>query len=1075
MKRQTSNDKRLRRSVTPVHTRVPGRVRLDVPGLYRCPTLKQRLERELTSVKGIRRAEANVLTGRLLVLHVPAIGLADLLAEIDDLLRAAPGVRRPDAPVADRARPETRRRRPLSYAVANVLSGFAGLLRGFSSSFTRLDPVAGATAGAQVLSSGGGELVQEVQPWHLFDLQSVLEHWGSSDQTGLSSAEAAERLRTYGENSLTAVKGRSDIAIFLEQFNSLPVALLGVSAVVALLTGGPLDAAVILGVVLINSLIGFVTERNAEKTIASLSQTGVREVSVLRGGVSVSVPVEAIVPGDVVLLTPGTYVAADLRLLRGHRLTVDESALTGESLPVNKDPGFAGSEDTALGDRKNMAYMGTHVTGGNGRGLVVATAAATELGQIQTMVGEAESPDTPMQRQLDKMGTQLALLSGGVCAGVFGVGVLRGYAWLAMLKAAVSLAVAAVPEGLPAVATTTLAMGIGDMRKRNVAVRHLDAVESLGSVQVFCMDKTGTLTINRMSVVSVASGGASYALPEQRFLLGGSPIDPLDRDELVRLMQVVSLCSETEIKGTAQRYELEGSATENALVDMALNAGIDVPGLREEHPKLRTRYRAEGRPYMSTFHAGPDGRHLLAVKGSPDAVLALCDSKLEGGRKVRLTKVMREEILAQNELMAGNALRVLGAAYREVDDGAMPSKTEQLTWLGLAGMQDPMRPGMDKLIARYHRAGIETIMITGDQSATAYAIGRQLGLSGDKPLQVLESSKLDEMDPDLLAGLAKNVHVFARVSPAHKLKIVRALQEAGYVVAMTGDGINDGPALKAADVGVAMGQSGTNVAREVSDVVLEDDNLHTMTVAVGQGRTIYNNIRKMIHFMVSTNLTEIEVMLTGVIFNWGEVMNPMQLLWINLVTDIFPGLALSLEPPEPDIMERDPRDPEEAIIEGRDLKRMAFESGVIGAGVLGAFYYGMQRYGLGPAPATLAFNTLTLSELAHSLSSRSPYKNVFGGQKLPPNKHLTRAILGMAALQAVVSVVPGARKLLGTTPMGLADLAAVGAGVILPLIVNEATKPSYKPPKREIENGDSLETGVDGAVGATHSKEEQAA
>ncbi len=352
---------------------------------------------------------------------------------------------------------------------------------------------------------------------------------------------------------------------------------------------------------------------------------------------------------------------------------------------------------------------------------------------------------------------------------------------------------------------------------------------------------------------------------------------------------------------------------------------------------------------------------------------------------------------------------------------------------------------MDKLIAMYHRAGIKTIMITGDQAATAQAIGEQLGLSGDQPLQVLESTKLDEMDPDLLAGLAKNVQVFARVSPAHKLKIVRALQEAGYVVAMTGDGINDGPALKAADIGVAMGLSGTNVAREVSDVVLEDDNLHTMSVAVRQGRTIYGNIRKMIHFMVSTNLTEIEVMLIGIAAGWGQPLNPMQLLWINLVTDIFPGLALSMEPPAPGIMSRDPRDPDEPIIGGEDLKRMIFESGTIGLGVMGAYYAGMRRYGIGPAAATLAFNTLTMSELAHAYSSRSEYRNVFGGVKLPPNKALLAAIGGMTALQALVTWAPAARRLLGTTPLGMIDLAIIAAGVLGPLIVNEATKPSIPP------------------------------
>jgi Ca2+-transporting ATPase len=658
-----------------------------------------------------------------------------------------------------------------------------------------------------------------------------------------------------------------------------------------------------------------------------------------------------------------------------------------------------------------------------------------------------------------------------VCAGVFGVGVLRGYAWLEMLKASVSLAVAAVPEGLPAVATTTLAMGIADMRKRNVAVRHLDAVETLGSVQVFCMDKTGTLTMNRMAVVTVYGGQETFALGEGKFKGDAGSIDPMTRDELVRLMQVVALCSETEIKGTPGHHQLEGSPTENALVELALNAGIDVVALRERYPTLRTRYRAEGRPYMSTLHGYEEVKYLLAVKGSPEEVLSMCDHQIKEGKQVRLSKPARSAILAENERMAGNALRVLGVAYRELDTDQMPKKTGQLVWLGLAGMADPMRPGMDKLIAKYHRAGIETIMITGDQSATASAIGHQLGLSQGKPLQVLESSKLEAMDPALLAGLVKNVHVFARVSPAHKLKIVQALQEAGYVVAMTGDGINDGPALKAADIGVAMGCGGTNVARDVADVVLEDDNLHTMSTAVRQGRTIYNNIRKMIHFMVSTNLTEIEVMLAGIAFGLGQPMNPMQLLWINLVTDIFPGLALSLEPAEPGIMERPPRDPGEAIIEGRDLRRMVFESGTIGVGTMAAYLYGLRRYGPGAAASTLAFNTLTLNELAHALSSRSGYRNVLGGQSLPPNPHLTRAILGMAGLQAVVSLVPAARRLLGTTPLNIADLLVIAAGVLLPLVVNEGTKPSAPEPA-ETEGEEDIEAEYTVSAAVTTEQEE---
>jgi Ca2+-transporting ATPase len=1017
--------------VTPIHTRVPGRIRFEVFGLYRSPDLKHKLERELSRIEGIHSAQANTLTGRLLVIHS-----SDTRAEaLALLIEARLGSRRRRS----RATPRPR----LNFKVSNALNGLVALFKSL--------PLAPAPAGSfgvtaiPSMAAHARKEPQELLPWHVLDTAELLTRFQVSDERGLSADEAGERLRRYGENRLAAGERRSDLAIFIDQFMSAPVALLAGSAFIAVVTGGFVDAAVILGVVLINSAIGFVTERQAEKTISSLTETGVRVVTALRDGVPREIPVEAIVPGDVLVLTPGTYISADLRLVHSHRLSVDESALTGESLPVSKDHAFAAKDDTALADRRNMAYMGTHVTGGNGRGVVIATAEATELGQIQTMVGEAEAPETPMQKQLDKMGTTLAVLSGAVCAGVFGVGVMRGFAWLEMLKSSVSLAVAAVPEGLPAVATTTLAMGIADMRKRNVAVRHLDAVETLGSVQVFCMDKTGTLTMNRMAVVAVYAGQDAFSVSEREFKRGDRSFDPMSRDELVRLMQVVSLCSETEILGGPSDRRLEGSPTENALVDLGLKAGMDVDALRHRHPTLRTRYRAEGRPYMSTLHPGAKGKYLLAVKGSPAEVLGMCDHQIKDGKRVRLSRQAREAILAENERMAGNALRVLGAAYRELDEERMPDKTEQLTWLGLAGMADPMRPDMDKLIAQYHRAGIETIMITGDQSATAKAIGEQLGLSRGKPLQVLESSRLDDMDPELLAGLAKNVHVFARVSPAHKLKIVRALQEAGYVVAMTGDGINDGPALKASDIGVAMGAGGTNVAREVSDVVLEDDNLHTMAVAVRQGRTIYNNIRKMIHFMVSTNLTEIEVMLAGFALNIGEPMNPMQLLWINLVTDIFPGLALALEPAEPDIMERPPRDPDEAIIEGRDLKRMVFESAIIGAGTLGAYLYGMNRYGIGPAASTLAFNTLTFNELAHALSSRSRYRNVLGGQKLPPNRHLTRAILGMAALQALVSLAPGARALLGTTPLNAGDLLAIAGGVLVPLVVNEATKPS--PPK----------------------------
>jgi Ca2+-transporting ATPase len=1010
--------------------------------------LKKRLEFRLRNQEGVRSAEANLLTGRILVTY----SRTNLFGKIVQLIEGETADHYAHLAASRKPAKRPHSSPPLQQSVRRALGEFSDL---FSSTLTP-SPAFGIAA-TQVAVAAPEKSIQPEHAWHILSPEEVLDKLAVAVQQGLSTEEAGIRLRKYGANALAAGEKRSDLAIFIDQFLNAPVALLGASAVISVMTGGAVDAAVIMGVVLINSMIGFVTERQSEKAIASLTKSGVREVTVLRDGKSQTIAVEAIVPGDVLMLIPGTYIAADIRLLDSHRLSIDESALTGESLPVAKNPDFKGAEETALGDRVNMSYMGTHVTGGSGQGIVVATAEATELGKIQTMVGEAEAPQTPMERQLEKLGTQMVYISAGVCAVVSVIGILRGFGWLEMLKSGVSLAVAAVPEGLPAVATTTLAMGIGNMRQHNVSVRHLDAVETLGSVQVFCMDKTGTLTMNKMAVVAVHSGEQPFEISSSQFRHQGAAFDPRSRDELLRLMQVFSLCSEVELHGDPGEPQLEGSPTEKALVELALHTGIDVAALREKYPLKRTKYRAEGRPYMSTLHPYKDGKHLLAVKGSPDEVLAMCNHQIVNGERIELTDEARTAILKENERMAGGALRVLGAAYRELDSARMPAHTSQLTWLGLAGMADPMRPRMDKLIQMFHRAGIRTIMITGDQAATAQAIGEQLGLSGDKPLQVLESTKLDEMDPELLAGLAKNVQVFARVSPAHKLKIVRALQEAGYVVAMTGDGINDGPALKASDIGVAMGAGGTNVAREVSDVVLEDDNLHTMAVAIRQGRTIYGNIRKMIHFMVSTNLTEIEVMLIGIAAGWGQPMNPMQLLWINLVTDIFPGLALSMEPPEPGIMERSPRDPDEPIIAGTDLKRMLFESGTIGLGVMGAYFAGMRRYGIGPGAATLAFNTLTMSELAHAYSSRSHYRNVFGGIKLPPNKALVAAIGGMSVLQVIVSVVPGARRLLGTTPMGVFDLLVIAAGVLGPLVLNEATKPSapkqIKAQTKDVEKG----------------------
>ncbi|HJW81692.1 MAG TPA: cation-transporting P-type ATPase, partial [Acidiferrobacterales bacterium] len=752
------------------------------------------------------------------------------------------------------------------------------------------------------------------------------------------------------------------------------------------------------------------------------------------------VPAAELVTGDLLVLAPGNTVAADARLIEARRLTVDESSLTGESMPVAKHAARLAITDVSLVDRDNMVYRGTLVTGGQGLAVVVATGGASEIGRIQQLASEAQSPETPMERQLRVLGNQVVWIAIGVCGGVYVVGLLRGYGALQMLKTAVSLAVAAVPEGLPTVATTTLALGLRNMRRQKVLIRHLEAVETLGAVQTICLDKTGTLTLNRMSVTVLYSDAVRLTVAGGRVLRDGREMDVRTQPGLRRLIEVAVLCNETEINGDSGAQVLNGTATENALVHMALSAGLDVLGLRARHARVRVDYRAENHLYMSTLHELAPGKRLLAVKGSPNEVLALCGFTLHGGATEVLNDERRQSILDENERMASEALRVLGIAYAEVD--AETSTPENgLAWLGLVGMADPVRAGVPDLIRQFHTAGIETVMITGDQSPTAHAIGRQLNLSGSERLDILDSTHLETVEPEMLAALAQRVHVFARVSPSHKLRIVEALQCAGKVVAMTGDGINDGPALKAADIGIAMGRSGTEVAREVADVVLEDDNLETLIVAVSQGRTIYANIRKSVHFLLSTNISEITVMFGAIALGFGQPLNPMQLLWINLITDIFPGLALALEPPELDVLENSPRDPAEPIVRAADFRRILFEAGTLSAGTLAAYGYGVARYGIGPQAGTLAFMGLTGAQLAHAVSCRSERHSVFGAEQLPPNRYLTTAIGASLALQTATAFVPGLRRFLGLAPIALIDGAVIGAAALVPFVVNEASKP----------------------------------
>jgi Ca2+-transporting ATPase len=1022
--------------VQPVHTAVRGRARFKVDGLYRSEALKKQIESRLSSEMGIQGFSVSILTGKVLVFFNSDNTPQAIASLIEGVAGELGKTRQPTVAVHRTAvhgqsdnLPASNRPGEAPPASANVQ--LVESRRKLRKSIVRSE-------------------AQTVDDWHVMDATDVLESMGTSRNSGLPANLVSTNLKRYGPNILPESVPRSGLSMFFGQFKSLPVALLGVAAGISVLTGGLADAVVIMGVVFINAAIGYTTESQTEKTINALKNLVRPSAAVIRDRSLKEIGAEEVVPGDLLLLRPGSYVAADARLIETNHLSVDESALTGESMPVRKTIGPIMQKGIPLADRTNMVYMGTLVTGGQGVAVVVATGRFTEMGKIQTLVGEARPPETPMERQLDRMGSQLVLICGIVCGMVFVTGLLRGYGFLQMLKTSISLAVAAVPEGLPTVATTTLALGIRNMRRHNVLIRHLNAVETLGSVQTICLDKTGTITLNRMSVVGAYAGMRGFTVSQGQFYLSGEPLSVYFYDELLKLIHICSLCNESEVVRVDGKYVVDGSPTENALINIALSSGVDVVMLREKFPVLKIYHRSENRNYMYTVHGTQNNASIIAVKGSPNEVLSICKWHMKDGKKIPLTDDERLALETENERMAGEALRVLGAAYAFSDDESLSLNgdidlTDKLIWLGLVGMADPVREGVKELIGEFHKAGIDTVMITGDQSPTAYAIGNELNLANDEQLEILDSTNLIDIDPEVIKALCKRVHVFARVSPVHKLRIVQVLQGAGQVVAMTGDGINDGPALKAADIGIAMGHTGTDVAREVADVVIEDDNLETMIIAISQGRTIYNNIRKSVHFLLSTNLSEIMVTFTAIAGGLGQPLSAIQLLWINLMSDIAPGLALALEPPESDVLSQPPRDPGEPIVRTSDFKRIAFESATISAGALGAYGYGIARYGLGPRAGTLAFMSLTTGQLLHALSCRSETHSIFGKEKLPPNKYLNIALGSSLAIQLLAVLIPGLRNLLGITSISVLDGAVIGGSAVLPLLVNEGTK---KAPKR---------------------------
>lgn len=866
--------------------------------------------------------------------------------------------------------------------------------------------------------------------WYRQSAEETARQLKTDASAGLSASEAAARLEKYGPNALRQAKKKTLWQMYLEQFKDVMVLVLLAAALISgVLLKEWVDAAIILFVVLLNALLGVIQENRAEKSLEALKKMAAPHARVRRGGEVVTIPGAELVPGDVVFLEAGDYVSADMRLTVSASLKVDESALTGESEPVEKQTSpitAADGADVPLGDRTNLAYSGSLITYGRGEGIVTSTGMDTQIGAIAGMLGSEEGVETPLQRRMADLGKKMALLCIGVCALVFLVGVLYGNPAGEMFMTAISLAVAAIPEGLLAIVTIVLAIGVQQMIAQNAIIRRLPAVETLGSATVICSDKTGTLTMNRMTVVSLCEpfdvAAAEAHAPSETFL------------------RALSLCNDGKAARDEQGKEIfAGDPTETALLDYVTARGYDLPGLLAAMP------RADELPFdsdvkrMTTVHPREGGGYVTYTKGGLDEVLTLCTRIVENGAARPLTEADRERLQAAAAQMAEQALRVLAFACGETDalaqNGDRAAYESGLAFIGLAGMIDPPRPTARDAVARCRRAGIKPVMITGDHKLTASAIARDLGIL-QKEDRVVTGLELESMDDARLREEVRNIAVYARVSPEHKVRIVKAWQSWGDVVAMTGDGVNDAPALKRADIGVAMGVTGTEVSKEAAAMILTDDNFATIVGAVSQGRTIYMNILKAIQFLLSSNLGEVVLIFAATLFNWGSPLLPIHILWVNLITDTMPALALGMEPAEPDVMDLPPRDPQTPIFTKPLVFRVAYQGLMIAALSLVAFLAGSRT---SPETGhTMAFAVLSFSQLVHAFNLRSNIHSAFSRGRL--NKWLLPAFAAGVALQLCVLLLPFLAGLFHVAALTGAQWGLVALLSLMPLPIVEMFK-----------------------------------
>ena len=845
--------------------------------------------------------------------------------------------------------------------------------------------------------------------WHQLTAEAALQRLASDPQHGLGAAEASERLATHGPNVLIEGRRRGPVRMFLDQFTDFMIVVLLIAAVVSGAIGDVTDTVVILVIVVLNAVIGFIQEYRAEAAIAALRQMTAPVARVLRDGRSHSIPAQELVPGDIVLLEAGAVVPADVRLLEVAALQTQEAALTGESAAVHKSVDAQIAHDAALGDRFTMAYKGTLVVHGRARGVVAATGMQTELGRIAQMLHSAEEGKTPLQKRLARFGKVLSIVVLALCAVIFSAGVWRGEPVLLMLLTAISLAVAAIPEALPAVVTVALALGARQMVRRQALIRKLPAVETLGSVTYICSDKTGTLTLNRMRVEELSMAGGERGAPPL-----ARPDDPV----LIELLTAMALNNDTHVDGAGA---LVGDPTEVALFEAARDAGLVASELLAQQPRVAELPFEAARQCMTTLHRPDAGRETLVayVKGSPEKILSLCHGQYspDGSRPLD-----RDAQLAVAGHMAADGLRVLAFARRRFD-AAPPIESgtveAELDFLGLAGLLDPPREEAAAAIADCASAGIVPVMITGDHPETARAIARRLGLL-DEHGEVLTGAELAKMPDAEFARHVRTVRVYARAAPEHKIRIVQALQAQGEFVAMTGDGVNDAPALKRADIGIAMGITGTDVAKEAAHMTLLDDNFATIVRAVREGRRIFDNIRKFIKYTMTSNSGEVWTIFLAPFLGLPIPLLPIHILWINLVTDGLPGLALSAEREERGIMQRPPRPPTESIFAHGMWQHILWVGLLMGAASIftqaWAIHTGSGHW------QTMVFTVLTLSQLGHVLAIRSERESLLT-QGMWSNRPLTLALLFTFALQMTTIYVPWLNPIFKTEPLTLGELA----------------------------------------------------